>query len=76
MVQVSNHYLENCRRSCGDTNSTIKCDGWMDGHTDVRITKGKTICPIPLCGKGIVNILNVVCCSCNWCFMDSEEFIL
>ena len=27
IVQVSNCYLENWRRSCGDTNSTIKCDG-------------------------------------------------
>ena len=36
MVQLSNHYLENCR-SYRDTNSTIKCDRWpthrqMDAH--------------------------------------------
>ena len=30
-VQVSNHYLENCRRICGDTNRTIV----TDRHTDV-----------------------------------------
>ena len=36
LLQVSNHYLENCR-GCWDTNSTIKCkppEGHMDGHTD------------------------------------------
>ena len=24
-------------------NSTVKCDGWMDGHIDVCMTEGKTI---------------------------------
>ena len=46
MVQVSNHYLENCR-SCRDTNSTIV----TDGHTYICMTDGKTICPPSLrCG--------------------------
>ena len=39
IVPVSNHHLEKCMRSCGDTNSTIKCDGWThrwtDRHTNV-----------------------------------------
>ena len=36
----SNHYLENSRESCGDTNSIIKCDGrtkeQIHGQTDTR----------------------------------------
>ena len=49
MVQVSNHYLENFRRNCRDMNSPIMYDGWTHGH----MKEGKTICPSPLCGKGI-----------------------
>ena len=57
IVQVSNHYLENCKRSGVDTNSTIKPDGWTDTladrHTDIHMMKGKTTCPPPLHGGGI-----------------------
>ena len=49
MVQVSNNYLEICTRSCRDTNSTLK----GDRHTDIYMTKGKTICPPPLRGGGL-----------------------
>ena len=55
MVQVSNRYIENCMKSCGGMNSTIKCDRWMDGwdgwmdgrmhkQREVHMTEGKTIC--------------------------------
>ena len=57
MVQVSNHNLENSRRSCRDTNSTIKCDGWTDRWIDRQtqgfMTEGKTICSPPFHGGGI-----------------------
>ena len=66
MVQVSNHYLVNCRRSCRGTNSTIKCEWRMvggctvtDRHmTDSEMTEGRTICPPPLhdgeCKKSLI----------------------
>ena len=59
MVRVSNHYLENCRSSCGDTNSTIQYDAHTDGRThtgrkDVRMTEGKTIGLPSLRGGGII----------------------
>ena len=37
LTLVSNHYLENCRRSCGDTNYTIKCDGRTHGQKHGRM---------------------------------------
>ena len=61
MMQVTNHYLKNYRRSCGDTISTIKRDGRTqgtrtdvvtDGQTDIRMMKRKTICFPPLHGGG------------------------
>ena len=48
MVQVSNHYLENCRRSSGDTNSTLKCDGQIQWQTDGQMYEGGYNCPLPL----------------------------
>ena len=43
MVQVSNHYLENYRRSCREANSIIVMGRWThkqtDGHMDVLNTK-------------------------------------
>ena len=41
MVQVPNHYLENCRRSCGDWNISMKCNGRTHKHIDTR-TDGRT----------------------------------
>ena len=46
--------LKNCRRSCGDTNNTIKCDGQKDRWTNGCMTEGKTICPTPLCGGDVL----------------------
>ena len=34
IVQVSIHSLENCKRSCGELNSSIMCDGLTEGHMD------------------------------------------
>ena len=39
-------------RSCRHMNSTIKCEGWTQGH----MTEGKNICTLPLCGWGIEKI--------------------
>ena len=44
----SNHYLENFRRSCRDTNSTIKCDGQTHGRM-----YGKTIYAPPPIRVGV-----------------------
>ena len=46
-MQDSNHYFENCRRSCRDTNSTINCDGRADD-----MAKSKAIHLSPLHGGG------------------------
>ena len=35
IVQGSNHYLDNCRKSYGDKNNTMKCDGRTDTRTYV-----------------------------------------
>ena len=48
-MQVSNSCIKYCRRSCGDKNSTTKCDKLMEGQIGVLTDKGKTICPSPLC---------------------------
>ena len=45
------------RRSWGDTNSTIKCDGQTTDEHNV-MTKGKTICPPPLHGGAIKIIIS------------------
>ena len=50
------NHLENLRRSCRDTNSTIKCDWLTHGHTRMYLWGWvKTIHPSPLHGWGYKN---------------------
>ena len=71
MVQVSKHYLKNCRWSYGDRNSTIKCDRQTprqmdkhtDGYMDVLMAEGTPIRPPPLLGGGLKNFRSYCACA-------------
>ena len=51
-------------------NRTIKCEGWThaqrDGRTHGCMTEGKTICPPPLCGRGIKRELPETTAKCGY----------
>ena len=77
MVKLSNHYLKNCRRSCRDTNSTIMCDTWTNGHKDAQrdghMTEHKTICP-PLLRGGGMQIQKKTKTNKNLCTLQPGSF--
>ena len=64
LLLVSNLCIKFCRRSSVDKNTSTKCerrkDGQIEGWTEVGTDKGKTICPSPLCGRGIKSIASVL----------------